>query len=334
MSNLLDNNLSPVKDEVSKFFPEVVGQRKPCRALIEHLKGYKETSRCPHIMFVAPKGTGKTFLANAFGEHLNIRNSDEKKPFLEINCSTIKNVKHLMNWIMLPHVANNDITIFFDECSELPKDVEFALLSMLNPTDNNTYTFHHDEGEVVIDFRRHTFIFATTEPQKVFVALMDRCQKVTLEEYSYAQLATILGRRLKGVTFGSGVIDEIASVLRGNAREAQKMSMLIRNYLASRNKKHFSSADWEQFSYSYGINPMGLDEMEMFVLRVLAARSKPATLTNLSAKTGLTKEALQRSVESYLQKNDLIEIMQGSGRVITDQGKKFLNQIDENGGSR
>lgn len=334
MSDTLNNILSPVKDEVSKYFPEVIGQRKPCRALIEYLKGYKQTSRCPHLMFVAPKGTGKTFLANAFGDHLSLPNSGEKKPFLEINCSTIKNVKHLMNWIMLPHVANNDITIFFDECSELPKDVEFALLSMLNPTDNNTYTFNHDEGEVVIDFRRHTFIFATTEPQKVFVALMDRCQKVTLEEYSYAQLATILGRRLKGVTFGSGVIDEVASILRGNAREAQKMSMLIKNYLASRNKKHFSSADWEQFTYAYGINPMGLDEMEMFVLRVLADRNKPATLTNLSAKTGLTKEALQRSVESYLQKNDLIEIMQGSGRVITDQGRKFLNKIDEDGGGR
>jgi Holliday junction resolvasome RuvABC ATP-dependent DNA helicase subunit len=334
MSNILENTLSPVKDEVSKYFPEVVGQRKPCRALIEHLKGYKQTSRCPHIMFVAPKGTGKTFIANAFGEHLTLNGSGEKKPFLEINCSTIKNVKHLMNWIMLPHVANNDITVFFDECSELPKDVEFALLSMLNPTDKNTYTFNHDEGAITIDFRRHTFIFATTEPQKVFVALMDRCTKVTLEEYSYAQLATILGRRLKGVTFGEGVIDEIASVLRGNAREAQKMSMLIKNYLASRNKKHFSSADWEQFSYSFGINPMGLDEMEMFVLQILAKRNKPATLTNLSAKTGLTKEALQRSVESYLQKNDLMEIQQGSGRVITEQGREFLKKLNETGGSR
>ena len=330
MSNILDMNLT---NEEQKYFPKIVGQEKAKRQLTEHYKGYEQTSVCPHLLFVAPKGTGKTFLANAFGEMLKEHSGGEKS-FLEINCSTIRNVKQFMNTIMFPHVSDKRVTLFFDEASELPKDVEMALLTMLNPNDDDRNTFSHEEGTIVVDFSRQTFLFATTEKQKMFHALVDRCDPINMEEYTYNQLATILGKRLKGVTWGEGVLDAVSSVMRGNAREAQKMSTKIKNYLSARKKNHFSMADWEQFTHAYAINPLGMDEMELYVLRDLGGRDKPCSLTNLSAKTALTKECLQRSVEVYLLKHDLMEIEKGSGRSITNKGRKLLESIDEAGGGR
>ena len=216
----------------------------------------------------------------------------------------------------------------------MPKDVEMALLTMLNPNDDDRNTFSHEEGTIVVDFSRQTFLFATTEKQKMFHALVDRCDPINMEEYTYNQLATILGKRLKGVTWGEGVLDAVSSVMRGNAREAQKMSTKIKNYLSARKKNHFSMADWEQFTHAYAINPLGMDEMELYVLRDWGGRDKPRFLTNLSAKTALTKECLQRSVEVYLLKHDLMEIEKGSGRSITNKGRKLLESIDEAGGGR
>lgn len=332
MSNILDMNLTDNKLN-KEHFTEVVGQEKAKRQLTEHYKGFERTNVCPHLLFVAPKGTGKTFLANQFGAMLKAH-SNGNKEFMEINCSTIKSPKQLANAILFPHVVDRDITLFFDEASELPREVEMALLTLLNPNKRNRNHLETDEGTVHVNFKRQTFLFATTEKQKMFHALIDRCEPINMEEYTYNQLATILGRECEGVTFGEDVLDEIASVMRGNAREAQKMATKVNNYLAARDKSHFSMADWEQFTYALGINPLGMDEMELLVLRDLAGRSKPCSLTNLSAKTTLTKECLQRSVELYLLKHDLMEIEKGSGRSITSKGRALLEKIDEAGGGR
>lgn len=163
MSNILDMNLTN-----KEHFPNIVGQEKAKRQLTEHYKGYEQTSVCPHLLFVAPKGTGKTFLANAFGEMLKEHSGGEKS-FLEINCSTIRNVKQFMNTIMFPHVSDKRVTLFFDEASELPKDVEMALLTMLNPNDRDRNTFSHEEGTIVVDFSRQTFCLLLPRSRRCFM---------------------------------------------------------------------------------------------------------------------------------------------------------------------
>jgi len=49
------------------------------------------------------------------------------------------------------------------------------------------------------------------------------------------------------------------------------------------------------------------------------------TITNLSAKTSLTKEMLQRNVELYLMKNNLIEV-RPTGRALTKKGHDYHKQ--------
>ena len=312
----------------SELFSGLIGQAKAKRRLKFYLKGYNATGVCPHLMFIAPKGCGKTMMSKAMGKVLMSREEPSKsKPFLEINCSTIKNVKQLFNQIFIPHVAHKECTILFDEASELPKDVTMALLTILNPNPENKTSFSYDDYTIDFDFSHHTFMFATTEAHQIFHALMDRCERVDLEEYTYEELGKIVKLTVPTVEFEDSLLTEIATVLRGNARAAQKMANNIKVYLQAKGNKEFNYADWEEIKHALAILPLGLNEIELQVLGHLATR-KECSLTYLAAKTCLTKACLQRDFEMYLQKMNLMEIST-AGRAITGKGKDYLEDYEK-----
>ena len=263
-------------------------------------------------------------MAKAMGKQL--KGSDKPiKTFLEINCSTIKNLKQFFNQIIIPHVNQKECTILFDEASELPKDVTMALLTILNPNEENRTEFAFEDYVVDFNFRDHSFMFATTEAHKIFHALMDRCERIDLEEYSYNQLGSIIGRQMKEYSFEKGVLDEIATVLRGNARAAQKMAGNIKTYLAAKASKKMTLKDWESIKDELGILPLGINRIELQVLRALKEK-KECSLTHLGAVTGLTVQCLRQDFELFLQKKMLMEITT-NGRSLTTNGHKYLKAL-------
>ena len=310
-----------------ELFPEMIGQHKAKRRLKFYHDGYAANGILPHLMFVAPKGCGKTAMARAMAKNLiSKEGTGTYKKYHEINCSTIKNVNQYFNHIIIPHVNNQECTILHDECSELPKDVTMALLTILNPNKENRNTFVCEDYTVDFNFRRQSFMFATTEAQSIFHALMDRCERVDLEEYTYEELGRIVSLITEDVDFEDGLVGEIASVLRGNPRQAQKMATNINSYLDARDKKEFSKEDWSRLSYHLSLAPLGLSPIEITVLRYLSEH-KQCSLTYLSAKTGLTKSCLQKDFEMYLMKHNLMKISP-LGREITPQGLKYLKALN------
>tara|TARA_Y100000310_G_scaffold21414_1_gene20724 strand:+ start:791 stop:1828 length:1038 start_codon:yes stop_codon:yes gene_type:complete len=311
-----------------ELFPGIIGQVKAKRRLKFYHDGYTANGIVPHLMFVAPKGCGKTTMARAIAKNLTSREDSSKcKRYHEINCSTIKNVNQYFNHIIIPHVNQKECTILHDECSELPKDVTMALLTILNPNKENRNTFSCEDYTVDFDFRRQSFMFATTEAQSIFHALMDRCERIDLEEYTYEELGRIVSLVTEGADFEDGLLKEIATVLRGNARQAQKMANNIISYLDSYDKKEFSFVDWEKLSYHLCLAPLGLSPIEITVLRYLSEQ-KSCSLTYLSAKTNLTKACLQKDFEMYLMKHNLMKITR-KGREITQKGIKYLEQLKD-----
>ena len=325
----------------SEMFSELIGQAKAKRRLAFYLNGYNATGICPHIMFIAPKGCGKTMMAKAMGKlliadepHVYFNEAGEEviehgraKTFLEINCSTLKNVKQLVNQVLVPHVAHKEVTILFDECSELPRDITMALLTCLNPNKENKTSFSYDDYTIDFDFTRHTFMFATTEAQSVFHALMDRCERVDLEEYTYNELGKIVQLTLPSVKFEDGLLDKIATVLRGNARAAQKMANNMSIFLKAKKSKEFTEEDWKEIKFQLGIAPLGLSPIEIQILGELG-KVKDCSLTHLAAKTGLTKACVQRDFEMYLQKMSLMQITT-AGRAITKEGADYLEDLEK-----
>ena len=306
-------------------FPDIIGQESAKRVLDFHIGGFKATKVMPHLMFVAPKGCGKTTLAKAVARTL--KGIDDAKRYFEINCSTIKNVKQFFNQLVIPLMQDRDATILFDEASEIPKDVSMAMLTILNPNAENMTSFSFEDYTVDFDFSRLSFMFATTETQSVFHALMDRLERVDLEEYSIDEMGQIVAMNLE-IDIEPKTLHDIAGVLRGNARAAQKMAHKIVSYSKQNRVRRFNATHWKDLSKILNIFPLGLNVTEIQLLRILKD-NKDCSLTNLSAKTGISKQAVQRDFEIYLQKHSLMEITT-AGRNITAKGLDYLKLLDGN----
>jgi Holliday junction resolvasome RuvABC ATP-dependent DNA helicase subunit len=298
-------------------YSEIVGQEKTKAKLNFLLEGFEQTKIMPHLLFVAPRGCGKTMIAQETAKIMN------RQKNVIVNCSTIKNVKSFFNQIMLPFVYDKDTTIIFDEASELPRDVTMALLTILNPNTNNQNEFTFEDGTYTFRFNQNSFIFCTTEAQKIFHALADRLYRIDMEDYSYISLGKIIQNNLKSKnqSIEINVIDEVASVCRGNARQAQSMANQISSYLMSKNSNKLTSGGWSEIKGKLSIYPLGLSEIELNIIKILKEHGE-VRLTNLSAKTNLTKDMLQKNVEMYLMRNNLIEV-RPTGRALTKKGHDY-----------
>jgi Holliday junction resolvasome RuvABC ATP-dependent DNA helicase subunit len=298
-------------------YSQIIGQEKTKSKLNFLLDGYKQTKIIPHLLFVAPRGCGKTLIAQETAKIMN------RGKTILINCSTIKNVKSFFNQIMLPFVYNRDCVIIFDEASELPRDVTMALLTILNPNQNNSNEFSFEDGTYTFHFNLNSFIFCTTEAQKIFHALLDRLYRIDMQDYSFVELGSIIKNNLKSskLDINDSIIQDVSSVCRGNARQAQSMANQISSYLKSKKYNELTSEGWKEIKSKLSIYPLGLSEIELNVIKILKEHGE-VRLTNLSAKTNLTKDMLQKNVELYLVRNSLIEI-RPTGRALTKKGHEY-----------
>jgi Holliday junction resolvasome RuvABC ATP-dependent DNA helicase subunit len=306
------------------YFPNIIGQNTVKKALGFYIDGYQSTGVIPHLMFTAPRGCGKTTMATAMAK--NLTKDGSIKPLITLNCSTIKSLKQFFNMIVIPHMIDTDATVLFDECSELPKDVTMALLTITNPNPQNRNEFSYEDYNVTFDYSRLSFMFATTEGQSIFHALMDRMERIDLEEYKLDELGKIVMLGLEGYTVESKTLEQLSTVLRGNARAGQKMAAKIRLYCNSKGSTHFDKGDWGELKDKLGILPLGLTIQELNLMRYMA-RKKATRLTELAAITGLSKGAIQKDYEMYLSKMGLMEI-QPEGRSLTTKGLEYLNELD------
>lgn len=315
----------------AQYFPEVVGQEDVKRKLSFYIDGYQKTSMIPHFLFIAEKGCGKTMFASNVAKQLINDKTKRPKKAKEINCATLKSVGQFVEQIALPFIQDRECTLVFDEASELPRSLTMSLLTMLNPNVNNRNTFVMPDGNVLdIDFKKHSFMFCTTEPQKIFHALMSRCTRVDFEPYDGDDLMTILENNIKknlkgdGITFTDETKSEIPGVLRNNPRCAQMMANDIISYCLQHDVKEFCIKHWTKFKEILGIQPLGLNASEVRVLKILK-EAPNSRLTDISAKLGMTVSAIQRDIELFLLRNNLIKVE--NGRCLTEAGEAYLKSL-------
>ena len=60
------------------LFNNIIGQDAAKRKLSFFIEGYEKNGYIPHVLFTAPKGTGKTLLAKELGR--NLLDPDTVKP--------------------------------------------------------------------------------------------------------------------------------------------------------------------------------------------------------------------------------------------------------------
>ena len=307
----------------TNYFPDLVGQENVKKKLSFYLDAFEKTSICPFLNLVGAKGLGKTEFAKAFAK--NLHNGDgDRRSFLELNCSTIKNNDQFFEQIFLPLIADNEITILFDEAHALPLDLTMAFLTIFNTEKNSKKRFEWNEMSFEFNFKQQTFIFATTESDKIFPPLKDRLTTIDFEPYDSNELSEIIKLCLPDIIFADGVLDEISATIRGNARSAVKRSKEIALYCGAKSKITFNEFDFKDLSDKVGILPYGISFTEKQILQVLN-NCGSCTLTGLSAKLGLSKTAVQRDHELYLLNKNLIEI--DGKRKITAEGQQICDLL-------
>ncbi len=309
---------------MSKYFKDLIGQDSVKKKLSFYIDAFNKTSQAPFLLMAGAKGLGKTEFAKSFAR--NLYNKDgEKRTFVELNCSTIKNNEAFFEQIFLPVIADNEVTILFDECHALPLDLTMAFLTIFNTEANARKVFEWNEYSFEFNFKRQTFIFATTETDKIFPPLKDRLTTIDFEPYSKDELADIVKLCAPEITFINNVEKKIASTIRGNARSAVKRAKEIQLYCGAKDCNAFGLQNFADLCDQVGILPYGITNTEKQILQALKSVVGGATLTGLSAKLGLSKTALQRDHELYLLNKNLIEI--DGKRKITKQGIKVCNKL-------
>ena len=299
------------------MFESLIGQDHIKRQLEFYHSAYVSSSVTPFLMFNGAKGTGKTEFAKQFAKQL-------KKPMLEINCSTIKNSKQFFEQIFIPVIMGNEITILFDEVHALPKDLVMAFLTVFNIDNSRRREFSFEDSSLEFNFEKQTYLFATTEPDKLFAPFKDRMTIIDFKPYTEPQLASILQKKLDYVAFEPNTLAEISQSLRGNARSAVKRSKEIDMYCNSRNVSSFGKNQWEDLCSLLDISSHGLTNTEIEILKILKSRGE-CSLGMLSAATGLSRTCIQRDSELHLLKKGFMSI--DGKRKITSAGTKAIAAI-------
>jgi Holliday junction resolvasome RuvABC ATP-dependent DNA helicase subunit len=297
---------------------ELIGQKQLKKRLQFYTDSKKATGVIPFLMFNGAKGLGKTEFAKQFAKTLG-------KPMIEINCSTIRNAEQFFEQIFIPAILDKDVTILFDEAHALPNDLIMSFLTVFNVEGAKTKRFEFGENSFVFEFERQTFMFATTELDKLFPPFRDRLTVLDFEPYTKEELARIMCKKIDWVSFDEDIMTDIASTLRGNARSAIKRALEIKAYCEVHNQSIFGRKEWNILCKLLGILPFGINNTELQVMQLLRERGA-CTLQMISAVTGMSRTAIQRDAEIYLLKEGFMKI--DGKRWITDKGVKALEQIN------
>ena len=247
-------------------FDEIKGQD----AVVTTLKNQIESNRIGHAyLFCGTRGTGKTSAAKVFAKAVNCERPVGGNPCCE--CESCRSIAAGVNLdvIEMDAASNNGVddarqikdsvvyaptnakykVYIIDEAHQITKDAFNALLK----------TLEEPPGYVI-------FILATTEPYKIPITILSRCQR-----YDFKRIASdTLEARLKEVAENEKIVVEdkairyIASKAEGGMRDALSLLDQCSSFFLGK-----------EITYERALEVLGAVDTSVFseFLRCLAARS-------------------------------------------------------------
>ena len=209
----------------AQTFTEIVGQQ----AVVETLRNAVRAGRVSHaILFVGPRGTGKTSLARILAKAVNCTNLQDGDPcdrceacvsiregraidLIEIDAASNRGIADIRDLRERINYAPTDLkrkVYILDEAHQITKDAWNALLKSL---------------EEPPDFV--TFMFASTHPQDFPPAILSRLQRFDVRRLTVPEIEGKLRKILaaESVEAEPAAIHLVARLAAGGMRDAESM---------------------------------------------------------------------------------------------------------------
>ncbi len=206
-------------------FEQLVGQKH----IGEVLKNAIVSDRiAPAYLFAGPRGTGKTTTARIFSKALNCLNGPTPEP-----CNKCTNCKEItegnsIDVLEIDGASNRGI----DEIRALRENIKFT------PASSRYKIYIIDESHQITEQafnallktleeppKHAIFILATTEPQKIPLTILSRCQRFRFRPLSTQEIASQLEKIVQEEKFNieKNAIKLIAQVSNGSLRDSLSM---------------------------------------------------------------------------------------------------------------
>lgn len=255
----------------------------------------KKVKPFPHILFIGPRGAGKTTLSKYLG-------SITEQRFIELNAPALDKQKLYQ---VLLGTKKGDM-IFIDEIHRLSPAVEEILYQ---PMEGLTITLPFKNRVITTKFPEFSLVGATTRPGLISKPLMSRF-KITIDipPYNTRELAKI-----------------IMTVYKFSLRECLKIASYVsvpREALALAERIYGLDMGVEKGLAFLNLRE-GLSALERSYLKSI--QSGPTSLNTIASYLVLEQDSIT-TLEARLLKLGLVEI-RGRGREITLMGLQKLNRL-------
>lgn len=285
-------------------FDEIIGQGGVVDRLKICVSGCKnDNGVLPHVLIDGPPGLGKTTIASAIANEMNVN-------LYTANAANIRNIKSLLPY--LNGIAPRSV-LFIDEIHRLPKIVEEFLYPVM---EDFVINITIDGNMETIDLPLFTLVGATTSGGSLSQPFYDRFQiKEHLCFYSDDELAKLA--RLNAGKLGLSVSDddllEIAKRSKGTPRILNGRLQWYKNCIAYYKSQTMTV---DEIFNNQGIDKDGMDAYDRLYLDALKkSKGTPLGLKSLSSLTGIAIETIENSIEPYLVRRGFVVRTQ-KGRII------------------
>lgn len=157
----------------------------------------------PHcVLFVGPKGCGKTTLARITARRLAVGDVVEQN---SASYRGIDSAREIIQQARLRPLRGDRRAWLLDECHKLTADAQEAMLKLFEEPPAHVF-----------------FLLCTTDPQKLKKTVVDRCTVIRVEALNRRQIETLITSVLtkEKVDVDQKVIDAVVNSCDGSARQA------------------------------------------------------------------------------------------------------------------
>lgn len=188
-----------------KYRPQILDAVLGQDQTVKSLQGLFDSGNLPHaFLFTGSSGVGKTTISRILATMVSCRLEN----IIEINAATstgIDGIRDLTDTIRYTSLSGDPKFIIMDECHKLTSAAWEALLKPVEEPPAHVY-----------------FCFATTEPDKVPIALKTRCHSYILKDIIYDDLMDLIEFVYdeEHFTFPKNSLEFIARASNGSFRQA------------------------------------------------------------------------------------------------------------------